>query len=252
MKWSLIAVVPLLVIGMEDRRTREGNEHFDEGNYEEALKAYVDAQAEHPDAPALQYNIANVYFRRGETDEAVSAYQAVVANESTSELLEAWAHFNTGNVHFGKESYEDAVTAYSEALKIDPGDIEARQNLELALRKLDEESQSGGEGSGEGEEDGEQQPEGEQEEAEGEDDPKPDPDSDESEAQSDEQQSPEDQQRPDAGSEESQSAAGSDSAEMTEEEAQQILQALAQMERAEQLRQQNDRRAQKRGRGKIW
>ncbi len=60
--------------------------------------------------------------------------------------------FNLGNslVRAAEEAPErgqlllDAVAAYEEALRLDPSDRDAKWNLELALKRLDEDRMSGG------------------------------------------------------------------------------------------------------------
>ena len=47
-------------------------------------------------------------------------------------------HYDRGNIAFQKEDYEAAVNSYEEALLIDPSDEDCKANLELALKKLDE------------------------------------------------------------------------------------------------------------------
>ena len=42
--------------------------------------------------------------------------------------------FNRGNAAYMMENYVEAVEAYIEVLRIDPDDLDAKHNLELALR----------------------------------------------------------------------------------------------------------------------
>jgi tetratricopeptide (TPR) repeat protein len=47
--------------------------------------------------------------------------------------------FNLGNTYFVQQQWEQAVEAYKEALRIDPSDAEAKYNLELALLQIGQE-----------------------------------------------------------------------------------------------------------------
>ncbi len=44
------------------RKTEEGNRHYVDGLYEEALRAYTEAQVDLPEAPQLFYDIGNVLY----------------------------------------------------------------------------------------------------------------------------------------------------------------------------------------------
>jgi len=54
--------------------------------------------------------------------------------------LRQFAHYNLGNTHFSQTEWEAAVEAYKEALRLEPDDLNAKYNLELALQNLPEES----------------------------------------------------------------------------------------------------------------
>ncbi len=67
--WSALVVAQLLGPA-EDRTTKAGNDAYSEGELDEALKNYTQAQVEHPDALELHYNIGNVQFRKDDLDKA--------------------------------------------------------------------------------------------------------------------------------------------------------------------------------------
>lgn len=115
----------------------EGNRLYREGRLSEALEAYRRAQKQAPGLPALHYNIGNVLYRQGEYDKAYDAYRlAFPAREK--ELAEG-ARYNAGNTHFARRNWQDAIRNYQEALRLDPADMDAKKNLELALRQMEEE-----------------------------------------------------------------------------------------------------------------
>ncbi len=209
--WSSALVVAQLLGPAEDRTTKAGNDAYQEGELDEALKNYTRAQVEHPYAHELHYNIGNVQFRKDDLDKALEEYHAALYADAE---LKRRAHYNAGNIRYLREEWEDAVKAYSDALRIDPDDVEAQQNLELALQKLQEQPQQSS-------------------------------NEDESEQEQSPQLSPNEQ-----GAEEQD--AQQQPMEMTREEAEQILQALAQMEQAQQMEQQPKQGAKVRAKGKYW
>ena len=78
MSAGLRAVLMLAVLlpfgGSAHRRTAEGNAHYLDGLYDEALRAYTEAQVDAPEAPQLYYDIGNVLYRQGDYEGAAEAY----------------------------------------------------------------------------------------------------------------------------------------------------------------------------------
>jgi tetratricopeptide (TPR) repeat protein len=231
MRTWLIAMVVLQLFGPSvNKKNKEGAELYEEGKLDEALVAYTQAQEESPDASEIQYNIANVHYRKEEMDKALDGYRTA---RSGSDEVQRRSHFNTGNVLYKGEKFPDAVAAYKEALKIDDQDIEARQNLELALRKKEEQQEQEG-GGDSGESDENQQ--------------------DQSQPQSQQNQSqPQDQPQPQDQAMDSSDQGGEAQPQgMSKEEAERILAALAEMEKAEQRKQQQKRQIKAPAKGKDW
>ncbi len=221
MRTWLIAMVVLQLFGPSvNKKNKEGAELYEEGKLDEALVAYTQAQEESPDASEIQYNIANVHYRKEEMDKALDGYRTA---RSGSDEVQRRSHFNTGNVLYKGEKFPDAVAAYKEALKIDDQDIEARQNLELALRKKEEQQKQEQEGGGDSGESDENQQDQSQ------------PQSQQNQEQPQNQPQPQDQ-----------------AMEMSKEEAERILAALAEMEKAEQRKQQQKRQIKAPAKGKDW
>ena len=118
------------------RKNNEGNRLYEQKKFDDALKMYVDAQATRPGAPELHYNIGNVLFRKKEYDKAVEEY--LRAQAAPDPVLSEAALFNRGNALMMQGRLEDAIQAYVQALRARPDDTDAKRNLELALRLLDQ------------------------------------------------------------------------------------------------------------------
>ena len=125
-----------------------GNRAFEEQDYEAAAQSYQQAREEAPDLAEPRYNEANAHYRNGELELAQSAYESALLDAEAE--LEQHGVFNLGNTFFKSENLAEAIDAYKEALRLDPGDTDAKYNLELALAQLQtqeqaEEQQDGGE-----------------------------------------------------------------------------------------------------------
>lgn len=114
-----------------------GNTHFSGGDYEQAITEYRQAQVTDPDRAEPYYNAANAFSRQAQFD-AVQA-QAQQALKTAHPDLAAWTWYNLGNAYFDTEAWRESILAYQEALRITPDDPDAKHNLELALKRMNEE-----------------------------------------------------------------------------------------------------------------
>ena len=115
--------------------------HFDNpeqayaaGNFDEALRLFLDAEVMHPKDPRVAYDLGNTHYRKGEFDAAAQAYNRALASGDSA--LKAKANYNLGNALFRAQKLEDAVKAYEQALTLAPKDDDARHNLEVARKAL--------------------------------------------------------------------------------------------------------------------
>ena len=120
-------------------KSAEALEHYQRGEYEQALQLYRDALLDRPDAPELHFNVGDALFKRGEYDQALREFERVLSAEEKK--IQAQAHYNMGNSFFQQQAFEQAVAAYKQALELDAADEDAKVNLELALEKLQEQQQ---------------------------------------------------------------------------------------------------------------
>ena len=59
-----LAALSLPVGGTAHRKNEEGNKRYEEKAYDDALRAYTEAQVGAPEAPELHYDIGNVLYRQ--------------------------------------------------------------------------------------------------------------------------------------------------------------------------------------------
>ena len=138
----LLAVLALAGCGQSaERLNNEGNEAFANQDYEGALMAYHQAQEEAPELAEPHYNAANTHYRQAGYEQAQQELEQALVSEEGQGSLDQNSYYNLGNIFFQAEQYETAIEAYKEALRLDPDDLQAKQNLELALRQLQQQQQ---------------------------------------------------------------------------------------------------------------
>jgi len=114
---------------------KKGNRLYQDGNFDEALKTYVDGQIEHADELALKYNIASSHYKTKNYDEAVKGYLDVAASAKDIPLQEK-SLYNCGNALYQQGKLEEAIEYYKKALGLNPEDQDARHNLEFVQEEL--------------------------------------------------------------------------------------------------------------------
>jgi hypothetical protein len=148
----LLSTVPLAASQNKVRRINEqGNQLYTGEQWADALAEYTAAGELDPQNPVLHYNLGNVHFRLNDLDKAETHYRVAAAAED--EQLARRARFNLGNTEFRRaEALEGAgdwqgrnqalgksIEHWRSVLEGDPGNRDAKLNLELARRKLLEE-----------------------------------------------------------------------------------------------------------------
>ncbi len=143
---TLAPAAPLLASARS--ANEEGNRLYRQKKYAEALKRYMEAQLEAPDEPRLHYNLGNVLFRQGESAKARDEFARALASADPS--LDPSAIYNLGNTFFSQQKYQEAVSAYQRTLKLNPKDLDAKRNLELALLRMRQQKEQSQPQSGKG------------------------------------------------------------------------------------------------------
>jgi Ca-activated chloride channel family protein len=120
-------------------KNREGNQLFTEGKYEEAEKAYLEAQVKNPGKPEILYNLGNSLVKQGKYDEGIQALHQSAGKGD--KRIKTDSLYNSGNALYSKGDFRGSAEAFIEALKLNPEDNDAKHNLELALEKLKQQEQ---------------------------------------------------------------------------------------------------------------
>jgi Ca-activated chloride channel family protein len=146
------AAVLLLLFGSGCARgsldARKGERLYAAGDFAGSAQA-MDRALAADTTPVRAFNAGNAYYRTKRYETAAARYR--LAARGPLELRQQ-SVFNLGNslVRAAEDAPErgqlllDAIAAYEEALRLDPADQDAKWNLELALRRLDEDRMSGG------------------------------------------------------------------------------------------------------------
>lgn len=127
------------------RYNAEGNEHYEAQRYSDAEASYTKAVDADPANLEAKYNLAMAMIRQagpGESgkklmEDARRILTEVWQNPSAPVGLASHAAYNIGNMAYNVQQWDPAIAAYKQALRFNPDDDLARENLRLAQLKKD-------------------------------------------------------------------------------------------------------------------
>lgn len=150
MKTHQLALLITLLIGLllatacspsaAEKLNKEGNDAYAQQAYDQALALYQSAQIEEPELAEPYYNAASALYRQGQYAAALEQLQMALSFADDETLAQA-SFFNLGNSAYSAQDNANAIAAYTEALLRNPGDQDAKYNLELALQQQQQEQQ---------------------------------------------------------------------------------------------------------------
>lgn len=121
--------------------TREGNSLFHKEDYLNAEIQYRKALEAGPTDSLAIYNLGNALIHQQQDEKAKESLQQFVnaasaAQKGGNRQLAAKSFFNAGDVCMAAQQYKEAVNFFKRSLRNNPADDEARYNLFLAQKLL--------------------------------------------------------------------------------------------------------------------
>ena len=132
---------------------RKGNKFYNDKRYAEAEVEYRKALQVAPQSSIAQFNLATALMRQGSAtasqdskDNPMNEAQALLENlikTSPSRDLRGKAAYDLGNIAYAQQKWQEAIEYYKNALRCNPNDDHARENLRLAqLKKQQQDKQN--------------------------------------------------------------------------------------------------------------
>lgn len=217
MKYAYLLILALFLTASSIDDGRKANKAFENGNYARAAELYRQAIEEDPENARLHFNLASALYKLGRAEEAMESYERFESLSKSPEE-QSYASYNQGTILTDENKYEEAAEYFREALKKNPNDPDARHNYELALQRQQQQEQQQQQNQDSGENNDQQNQDQQQQNNNQDQDQNQQPPN--SGQQQDQQQDQNEQRQPQP-----------QPTEMTPEEAENILDALAQLER---------------------
>jgi tetratricopeptide (TPR) repeat protein len=119
---------------------KKGNDAYSKKDFDKAIESYKKVTGKDPSNATAQYNLGNALYRNKMTDDAIAAYDNAVNNLNAPED-KSRSYYNKGVVLQNNKKLPECIEAYKNALKLNPGDDDARQNLQKALQQQKQQQQ---------------------------------------------------------------------------------------------------------------
>lgn len=228
----IVLVLPLFLIGWIgswSQAIKRGNTHYESEAYDAALDAYRSAAENRPEDPISRYNLGTVLYQQKQFEKAADEFRRSLDAETP--IYQAQSYYNLGNTQVQLSDIEGAIRSYKSALRLNPGDLDAKHNLELALEKLEQKSQQNQSEPGEENEDQQEQvQQGQNQDPQDTEEKESNPQDQEDSSESEQQQQNQESSEQESTSEESPVQSAQESTqppvEMSKEDAIRLLEAL--------------------------
>ena len=139
----ILLLLPLLSVAQPDLGDLlyKGNEAYKAKAYPEAEKAYREALKRSPASVAARFNLGNTLYRGKKTTEAIPFFDAIAQSDAADDLR-ASAFYNKGVVLSQMRKIDESIMAYKQALRLNPADSLARENLQRAMNEKKQQQRS--------------------------------------------------------------------------------------------------------------
>jgi tetratricopeptide (TPR) repeat protein len=140
--FSLLGFIPARAQSA-DALIRQGNRNYNKQEYDQSLLNYDKALKKSPGNPDAQFNQGDALYRKSDYEKAAAAYDDVLQSKADDKTRQS-AYYNKGVADIRQKKLEESIDAWKNALRLNPTDSDARENLVKALlekKKQDQQQQ---------------------------------------------------------------------------------------------------------------
>jgi tetratricopeptide (TPR) repeat protein len=134
--FTFICLSPVYLAAQSDNTIiKKGNEAYSKNEFDKAAVQYQKVISKTPNNATAHYNMGNALYKNSKGEEAINSYDNAATN-LLDKQEKAKALYNKGVVLQNNKKLPECVEAYKNALKLNPQDDDARQNLQKALQQI--------------------------------------------------------------------------------------------------------------------
>jgi len=121
--------------------TSRGVAQYQHGNFKDAAASFAGADARRH-SPQTAFNLGTAQVAAGNREQG----SQTLAKAMSDPKLRADALYNRASSALAANAFDPAIRDYTEVLRMRPNDLQAKRNLEIALRKKSEQQKQSGAG----------------------------------------------------------------------------------------------------------
>jgi tetratricopeptide (TPR) repeat protein len=134
-------LLPLLLYSQSDKKfIRQGNREYNKEKYQESEVSYRKAIDDNRRSPDAVFNIGDALYKQNKYDEAAKQFAENV-NMNEDREKKAAGLYNMGNSFLKSGKLKESIDAYKGSLKLVPDNFEAKYNLAYAQDMLTKQEQ---------------------------------------------------------------------------------------------------------------
>ena len=143
----LLGALPLMAQQLPERsEVRRGNRQFNKGNYEQSSERYRNALMADSLNFEARYNLGNAEYKMERYEASEQTLLRAAADSLRNNEERAMAFYNLGNAQFKQQKLKEALQSYKNSLLLNPADMEAKYNYAYTKKLLEDQQQDGGGG----------------------------------------------------------------------------------------------------------
>ena len=136
---AVLIMILLSTMAMAQNNTnsllQQGNKLYDQKRYDEATANYLQALKKDPNNATGLFNLGSALYQKKQYDSSRKLMVAT-ADAIKDKGGKSAAHYNIGNTYMAQRKWEDAIASYKNTLRKNPQDADAKYNLSYAEEML--------------------------------------------------------------------------------------------------------------------
>lgn len=118
-----------------DKEIQKGNNLYKQEVYDRAEFTYKQVLSKDKTNTTAKFNEANALYKQSKQVDAVKSLEELLMNTTDADL-KSKAYYNKGVIFSSQKRLEESIEMYKNALRQNPDDKDARENLQKALLEL--------------------------------------------------------------------------------------------------------------------
>ena len=120
----------------EKKMIRKGNREYFEEKYEDAEILYRKAADKQPASVKANFNLGNSLYKQEKYEAASTKFENLAVQNSDDKMALSKYYYNLGNTYFKENKMQQSIEAYKNALRNNPGDPDAKHNLQFVKNMM--------------------------------------------------------------------------------------------------------------------